>query len=90
MANRSLKKWDPMCLSTGNYYKLFIFINIITVIFPREWKEKIDQVEDVDMDTLEFTEKKTFIFSPELSAPLTGDEVLTLVHPLLTVRKTIY
>lgn len=38
------------------------------------------------MDTLEFTEKKTFIFSPELSAPLTGDEEVTIIHPLVAVR----
>lgn len=41
------------------------------------------------MDTLEFTEKKTFIFSPELSSPLTGDEELTMIHPLVAVSVSI-
>lgn len=52
----------------------------------REWKVKVDLVDDDDMDTLEFTERKTFFFSPELSAPLTGDEELTMIHPLVAVR----
>lgn len=58
---------------------------VIGVIF-REWREKFDQVDDVEQDTLEFTDRKTFLFSPEQTAPLTGDEELTLLHPLLTVR----
>lgn len=53
----------------------------------REWKEKVDQVEDVTMDTIEFTEKKTFIFDPKASAGLTGDETITIAHPLILVFK---
>lgn len=69
-------RWHQQCTN----YKVYTYIQ------RREWKEKVDQVEDFDADTLEFTEKKTFIFSPELSAPLTGDEELTMIHPLLSVR----
>lgn len=37
------------------------------------------------MDTLEFTEKKSFYFNAQLSSPLTGDEQLTMIHPLVAV-----
>lgn len=52
----------------------------------REWKTKIDIVEDVDADTLEFTAINTFIYNQTLSNGLTGDEIVTVIHPLLTVK----
>lgn len=61
------------------------FIRVLINLSCREWKEKVDQVEDIEMDTLEFTEKKTFYFNAELSSPLTGDEELTMIHPLVAV-----
>lgn len=51
----------------------------------REWREKFDQIDDPELDTLEFTEKKTFIFNQELSGSLTGDEIITLPHALILV-----
>lgn len=77
-----------MCLSEYNIIVVYLQFSTICMYLynlSREWREKIDIVEDLETDTLEFTERKTFIFSSELSAPLTGNEELTLMHPLLTV-----
>ncbi|KAJ6632868.1 Sensory neuron membrane protein 1 [Pseudolycoriella hygida] len=49
-----------------------------------EWKTKIDQVEDLETDTIEFTAINTFIFNKTLSNGLTGDETVTVIDPLLT------
>lgn len=50
----------------------------------REWKVKYDLVDDNDEDTLEYSYKNTFIYNPAKNGPgLTGDEVVTLVHPLI-------
>lgn len=54
----------------------------------REWKEKVDQEQNLDEDTIEFTEKKTFIFNQELSGELTGDEIVTMAHPLILVTRS--
>lgn len=53
----------------------------------REWKTKIDIVEDVEADTLEFTAINTFIYNQTLSNGLTGDEIVTVIDPLLTVNE---
>lgn len=51
----------------------------------REWKEKFDLVDDDELDTLTYHYKNTFIFRPDLSgAGLTGNEVITMPHPLIT------
>lgn len=52
-----------------------------------EWKEKVNQVEDVNADTIEFTEKKTFYFNQELSGTISGNEIITILHPLLMVLR---
>ncbi len=54
---------------------------------PREWKIKVDQVEDLEMDTIEFTAINYFIYNQTLSNGLTGDEIVTVINPLLTVNK---
>lgn len=48
-----------------------------------EWKNKYDMVDDEEHDTLEYRMKNTLIFRPDLSAPLTGNEIITAVHPLV-------
>lgn len=48
-----------------------------------EWKEKYDMVDDDQADLLEYRMTNTFIFRPDLSAPLTGKEIITTVHPLI-------
>ena len=55
----------------------------------REWKEKYDQIDNEDDDTLEFTLKNTFIFRPDKSKGLTGEEVITIPHPLVIAPLTI-
>ena len=47
---------------------------------PREWQEKVDLVDrDID-DTVEYAFKNKYIFRPDLSEGLTGDEELTMPH----------
>nr|QGW45469.1 sensory neuron membrane protein 1c [Bradysia odoriphaga] len=49
-----------------------------------EWKVKVDQVEDLVEDTIEFTAINYFIYNQTLSNGLTGDEEITVINPLLT------
>ncbi|XP_065158178.1 sensory neuron membrane protein 1-like isoform X2 [Atheta coriaria] len=48
-----------------------------------EWKEKVDTVDDESDDTMEYRIKNTFIFNRAQSGSLTGDEVITMLHPLI-------
>ncbi len=63
--------------------KFLIFDNFVF----REWKIKVNQVEDLEEDTIEFTAINTFIYNQTLSDGLTGDEIVTVIDPLLTVNK---
>lgn len=51
----------------------------------REWKEKVDTIDNEANDTFTFKMKDTFIFNKEKSYPLTGDELVTIPHPLMVV-----
>lgn len=57
----------------------------IIIIFFREWKEKVDLVEDTEEDTITFYLKDSFIFRPDLSNGLTGEEIITLPHIFIAV-----
>lgn len=59
----------------------------LKILRHREWKEKVDQETNLDEDTIEFTEKKTFYFNQKLSGELTGDEIVTMAHPLILVTQ---
>ncbi|KAJ8680288.1 hypothetical protein QAD02_016075 [Eretmocerus hayati] len=48
--------------------------------FFEEWQEKLDLVDRDDDDTVEFNMKNKWIFRPDLSEGLTGQEELTLPH----------
>nr|AVM18969.1 sensory neuron membrane protein 1 [Holotrichia parallela] len=48
-----------------------------------EWRSKVFVSEDEEDDTMTFYSKETFIFRPDQSSPLTGNEVLTIPHPLI-------
>lgn len=52
-----------------------------------EWKEKESLEDDTNEDTVEFSFKNTFIFDEELTLPLTGDEIITMPHMAMIVRK---
>ncbi|XP_041981606.1 sensory neuron membrane protein 1-like [Aricia agestis] len=49
-----------------------------------EWKEKVEIEDHEDTDTVTYKRRDTFHFRPDLSGPgLTGDEMITMPHPLL-------
>lgn len=46
----------------------------------REWHEKNDLVDNDEDDTVTYSPRNTFIFKPEKSNGLTGEEELMLPH----------
>lgn len=53
--------------------------------FPniREWKERYDIKDDPAKDTVTYTMRNRFVFRPDLSNGLTGDEIVTLPHLII-------
>lgn len=43
-------------------------------------------VENDEDDTIEFTLQNTYIFRPDLSNGLTGNEIVTMPHLIIVVR----
>lgn len=56
-------------------------------IHKSEWKEKTDLVDNEEEDTVSFDMKNTFIFRPDLTKGLTGNEVVTIPHLLIMVSR---
>lgn len=46
-----------------------------------EHLRKVNIIDDDDMDTIEYDDIRTYIFRPDLSNGLTGDEIVTVLHP---------
>jgi len=69
-----------MIIKNPSKYNTFLFI------YNREWKEKYDLVDDEEEDTITFNLRDTFIFRPDLSNGLTGEEEIMLPDLLLMVR----
>lgn len=55
------------------------------IVTFREWKEKFDLTDNEEDDTLTFNMKNTFIFRPDMSNGLTGNEIITTVNSLIMV-----
>lgn len=55
----------------------------------REWKEKLEVVDNDAEDTIEYNPKDVFIFDQEKSGKLTGEEVVTVPHPLIVVSNFV-
>jgi hypothetical protein len=54
----------------------------------REFKEKINISDHKEDDTVSFNPRDTWFFNRKESEGLTGDEMLTIPHPILMVRTT--
>lgn len=50
-----------------------------------EYKERFDTEDDDTQDTLEFSLKSKFIFKPDKTLPLTGQERITIPHMVVMV-----
>ena len=54
------------------------FVNIFS-----EWKEKLNFYDNETDDTVSFNMKNKFIFNKKKSFPLTGEEIITMPHPII-------
>lgn len=50
-------------------------------MFCSEYDWKTDISDDEEEDTMEFILMKKYVFRPDLSNNLTGDEIVTTLHP---------
>lgn len=60
-------------------------INGFELFYYREWKQKLEVKDNVADDTMEYNPVDTFIFDQEKSGKLTGEEVVTVPHPMIVV-----
>lgn len=59
----------------------FFLIKFQFLHASREWKEKFDMVDNEAEDSVTFHYKNTYVFRPDLSGNLTGDEIIVVPHP---------
>lgn len=84
--NQSSKRSDHIFLSKIFKYAISIrydFSTALLIFFggDREWKEKFDIEDNEEEDTMTYHFQNRFIFRPDLSGNLTGDEIITMPHP---------
>ncbi|XP_014250923.1 sensory neuron membrane protein 1-like [Cimex lectularius] len=64
-------------------------IPVVAEIGPyyyKEWKGKVDLVDDFEEDTITYSNKNTWYFMEKESYPLTGEEIVTIPHvPLFSM-----
>lgn len=61
---------------------MFVEIEItIELLHGSEYHWKINVIDDLEEDTMEFDYMKKYVFRPDLSNNLTGEEVITTLHP---------
>jgi scavenger receptor class B, member 1 len=60
-----------------------LMLDSISLSLFREWKERFDIVDDTFKDTISYTMRNRFVFRPDLSNGLTGDEIVTLPHLII-------
>ena len=73
------------CCSVFLQLTVVLPVTKLLTLYFREWREKNLISEDDAEDTLTYYEKITFIFKPEKPGGLTGNELVTIPHPLLVV-----
>lgn len=86
-------KLGPTFLSKNADNLLKLVIIFILILPYREWKRKEEIEDNKEDDTITFYQHDTFIFRPDLSNGLTGNEMIITVHPVvsgtaLTIFKT--
>lgn len=66
----------------------YIFIIFCISIYSEHiWKTNI--TDNDEEDTMTFTLMKKYVFRPDLSNSLTGDEIITTLHPGKRIVKSI-
>ncbi len=53
-----------------------------------EFKQKLNSTDNHTEDSVSYNFRSTYIFSPELSFPLSGNEVVTILNAVITVRQS--
>lgn len=63
---------------------MFVFNILFYFFILREYKDKIDIVDNKEEDTIEYDYRNTYIYKPEQNGiGLTGNEIVTVAHPLI-------
>lgn len=58
--------------------------------FSRQFKQKLKSIDNDVEDTVSYDLWNIYHFDPQLSAPLTGDEIITNLNLVLVVSKILY
>lgn len=64
------------------------YFDLIFIFDLSEHLRKENIIDDDDLDTMEYDDIRTYIFRPDLSKNLTGNEIITTIHPGKSVKIT--